>query len=450
MSPRDRSITHWLLVAVLALAPAPAAQAYSAGISSTTFGATGCPACHVGGTTPSVLLSGPSSVQPGSTADYTLTVFGNPVQDFGGFNATASLGTLSVGGPFASGTTTITGLGGATEITHSAPKAGDFMSFVEFSFRWTAPANFTAVTLRGWGNAVNLNGNSIGDAAALATIEVSAMATSTPVPTSTPTPTAIVCGTTAALAPPLPADSARDCQVAIAKAGSKYLRKDLTAVGDCLAALHSGVLTGDSAALCVGGPSTLPTHAKTADRIGRAQSKALALLESACPDTALDDLDACAATQDALGDCFLAQHRQAVIDAVASQYGTLVPSDDRGQRKCQKTINSAASRFLTTTLKAAQKCLNKRFVTGVPDGGALCVGAVMGGVFIPPTDEKAAAEMAAAEAKLIDKVGDKCDDAQIAALDACGDTNANATACLLCTHRDAVFDLLASAFGGAE
>jgi hypothetical protein len=428
------SSARWLLAALLALAPVAPASAYQGGISSTVFGSTGCPACHTGGVPPSVLLSGPAAVQPGSTVTFTLTVFGNAAQDNAGFNVAASLGTLSTGGPFAAGTRTITGMTGMTEITHSAPKPGDFLSVAEFSFLWTLPSDFAGATLRAWGNAVDLSGSPFGDAAALATLNVGAMPTSTPVPTATPTPTAITCGTGAALLPPLPPDSAAGCQAGLAKAGIKYVKKDLKAVGECLGALHAGALSGDGAELCVGTATGLPTHPKTATRIGRAQTKALALLESACSDSALGELDACAATLDGLAACFLAQHRQAVIDAVASQYGTVVPSDDRARRKCQKAIGGAAVRFLTSTLKGAQKCLTKRFDESAANGGSLCVGTVTDGSYVPPSDEQAATAMAAAAAKLAAQVAKKCDDAQIAALDVCGETLAEAGACLLCSH----------------
>src|SRR5512135_1279498 len=103
----------WMAMAVAIVVGHPAvSRAFSTGIPSTVFGLTGCPLCHSGGLTPSVLLSGPTVVAPGSTADYTLTIFGNPSQTYGGLNVAANDGVLSTGGPFATGTQAISGLAG--------------------------------------------------------------------------------------------------------------------------------------------------------------------------------------------------------------------------------------------------------------------------------------------------------------------------------------------------
>src|SRR5262245_54100873 len=113
---------------LLALGSATAGYGSSTGIASTVFGATGCPLCHGGGVAPVVLLSGPTSVMPGTTNEYTLTIFGNQMQNYGGLNVAAGLGTLATGGPFALGTKALTGALGLDEITHTAPKQGDVMS----------------------------------------------------------------------------------------------------------------------------------------------------------------------------------------------------------------------------------------------------------------------------------------------------------------------------------
>src|SRR5215468_2267025 len=187
---RQRRRWVWLVGALVVALHTPPASAYSGGISSAVFGTTGCPLCHSGGTAPSVVLSGPTSVAPGDTADYTLTIFTNPAQDFGGLNVSAPLGVLSVGGPFSTGTTTILGAGGLAEITHTMPKQADFLYTIEFSFSWTAPSDFTSVTLRGWGNAVNGNHLPSGDAATLSTLDVFSSTAATPTPSGSPSPTA--------------------------------------------------------------------------------------------------------------------------------------------------------------------------------------------------------------------------------------------------------------------
>ena len=56
------------------------------------------------------------------------------------------------------GTKTILGALGLGEVTHTAPKQGDFLNVIEFSFQWTPPASFTSTTMRAWGMAVNHDG----------------------------------------------------------------------------------------------------------------------------------------------------------------------------------------------------------------------------------------------------------------------------------------------------
>ena len=126
MGGRDRIRLCGLVVALI-LGRAATSAAYPGGIASTVFDGTGCPLCHSGGTAPIVVLSGPTAVTPGSTAEYMLAIFGDPTQNFGGLNIAAPVGVLSTGGSFATDTRTITGLLGLAEITHSAPKQGDFL-----------------------------------------------------------------------------------------------------------------------------------------------------------------------------------------------------------------------------------------------------------------------------------------------------------------------------------
>jgi hypothetical protein len=442
-----------VVAALVVLGLARPTYAYSGGIASTVFNTAGCPMCHGGGALPSVVLGGPTAVAPGSTADYTLTVFGGGTQNFGGFNVAAPLGALSTGGAFALGTQAVTGLLGLVEITHSAPKQADFLNAVEFSFRWTAPAAFTSVTLRGWGNAVNHNGSPSGDGAVLATLEVHSSAADTPTPanTATPTPTVAPCGDAAPLQPALLTDpAARVCQAALAKAAVLYVKKDLKAVQSCLKAFQKGDATGDPIGLCAGtAASVLPADGKTAAAIAKAQAKARAVLAARCPDAALAPLGACADTASALATCVLVGHRQRVLDAVAAEYGVVVPTADRDVQKCQAAIGDAARGYVATALVAGQKCLAARNAAGsAGDGAALCVGSVNGNTFIPPLDAKAAAAVAAAGAKLAKAIHGKCDDAALSALDACGANQAGALACLLCTHRTTVFALVSDEFGG--
>lgn len=442
-------------ISALALLSAPAAHAFSSGIASPDFNLTGCPLCHAGGTPPTVVFSGPTAVAPNSTVEYTFTIFGNTAQNFGGFNVAAPLGVLTTGGPFAAGTQAITGLLGLAEITHTAPKQGDFLSVVEFSFQWTAPADFTSVTLRGWGNAVDDDHTPNGDAATLSTLEVfaagaepTATGTANSAATPTPTPGAFVCGDAAPLAPALVTDpAARACQAAIAKAGAVYLKKDHKAVRSCLAAMQSGSAGADPISACVGSAGVAPTDASTAAAIGKAQAKAMNPLRAKCPDAVVAPLSACADTESELEICFLADHRQAVVDAVAAEFGVVAALADDGAVKCQKAIGSAAAAHLVVHLRAAQKCLVKRNKAGVAvDGAAMCAGAIVNGAFVAPLDPKVAASAATAADKLAKKIEAKCSDAQIASLDACGSDRAGVIACLLCDGRTTAFDLLSWEF----
>lgn len=159
------------------------AAAFSTGITGLTTSSTGCNQCHSGGSTPSVSLVGPTNVSPGSTTEYVLEITTIGSQTFGGLDAAASGGALSVGGSHSTGTQLVSG-----EITHTAKKAGSG-GVVRFSFLWTAPSAPGTFELRAWGNAVNGNGSSSGDRAAFVSLSVNTGPTPTPTATSTATPT---------------------------------------------------------------------------------------------------------------------------------------------------------------------------------------------------------------------------------------------------------------------
>ncbi len=193
---------------------AAAAQAFSGGIATTSFPlpAQGCNFCHSGGIAPTVTLAcvdcggGPPTVAPLSVHEFKLTVFEIGLQNRAGLNIASLLGTLATGGAFASGTQALVGTGGRQEITHSTPKLATG-GMAEFSFLWTAPGVPGAATLSGWGNAVNGDGSTAGDAAGLATLNVTVTGdtptpTDTPMPTDTPTPTPPPAGACPPLADP--------------------------------------------------------------------------------------------------------------------------------------------------------------------------------------------------------------------------------------------------------
>jgi len=201
-----RSYRWWtgvlILIAGVVLGAAQAASAFSAGQTSDQFAnpALGCnnTNCHSGGTKPTVSLTGPLSVLPGSTSVYTLTINNPATQPKGGFNVAAPGGIFSTGGPDSAQTQTLAnGSTGALEITHLGAKAA-LSGVTTFTFQWTAPNSFTSVTLTCWGNAVNFDHTNLGDAAGLSSLVVSssvpsstpsATASPSPTPTRTPTPT---------------------------------------------------------------------------------------------------------------------------------------------------------------------------------------------------------------------------------------------------------------------
>ena len=76
MAHSRRIVWSALAFTVIAGFIAPArVGAFSGGIASTSFSpVTGCNGCHSGGTVPTVTLTGPTSVDPDSTNEYTLTV----------------------------------------------------------------------------------------------------------------------------------------------------------------------------------------------------------------------------------------------------------------------------------------------------------------------------------------------------------------------------------------
>lgn len=452
MGSSKRRRLPWLMAVVAIAIGQPAiSHAKANGIVSNVFGPAGCPLCHSGGTPPNVVLSGPSTVAPGGTADYTLTIFGNPSQRFGGLNVVADGGVLSTGGPFATGTQALSGLGGRAEITHTTPKQGDLTNIVEFSFRWTAPPAFVGtVHLRGWGNSVNGDNATSGDAAALATLDVISNAPS-PTPTATPTPGPDLCGDVAPSDPALVSASAgQACEKAVAKAGSLYVKKGLKAAQTCLKTLQASGVATEPIALCAGSSAAvLPTDAKAGGALAKAAAKLRAQITGKCDDATVAALGLCAATATGLGDCVLAAHHQAIVDAIGSQYGSLQPTADPDSRRCQGAIGKSAAGFLSAYLKASGKCLDARNKNGTAgSGAALCIGSVSGGGFVPPTGGGVADALQKATGKVAAKVSSSCTETDVASLDACAGNKSDLITCLICAQRGIAFQLLGAQYGG--
>ena len=118
-----------------------------------------CSACHASGAAvPGVTLSGPTSVDAGTTHNYTVIISGGPAQSAG-----VNLSVSGFTGQLAPLDADLHRVG--EELSHTAPKPFSG-GVVSFSFRWTAPPYDTEVALYAAGNSSNnwldLLGNGIG------------------------------------------------------------------------------------------------------------------------------------------------------------------------------------------------------------------------------------------------------------------------------------------------
>ncbi len=169
--------------------PVGLAAAFSSGVSSLSLGPSGCNAIGCHGTSPgllpSIAVTGPTTVSTGSTNEYTLIITSLGSQLDGGLNASSLLGEFMLGGAETSGTRTITGPGGKTEITHMGRKIGNGTD-VRFSFLWEAPLVAGPASLDVWGNAVNGASGSQGDGAAFTSVAITVQAPAIPAPGTSP------------------------------------------------------------------------------------------------------------------------------------------------------------------------------------------------------------------------------------------------------------------------
>lgn len=153
--------------------------------------------------------------------------------------------------------------------------------------------------------------------------------------------------------------------------------------------------------LCAGTTAALaPIDAKAAAALAKAGSKVRKLIAAKCDDATVGALALCASAGNGLADRLIAAHHQGIVEAVVAQYGDLPPTADPSARRCQGAIGKSAAGYLNAYLKASQKCLNARNSDDTPGcGAARCIGAMSGG-FVPPNDDKVAAALQKASAKL--------------------------------------------------
>jgi len=129
-----------------------------------------CNTCHSGGAAPTVEISGPTTLAPNATGQYTLIIKGGAA-NVGGFNVAVdnTAAALQAGAG-------VKKLG--SELTHSEAKAfanGE----ARFDFSLVAPASGT-VKIFGTGNSANKDFNSTGDRSSATTLSVTVSGGTTP------------------------------------------------------------------------------------------------------------------------------------------------------------------------------------------------------------------------------------------------------------------------------
>ena len=167
-------------------------KAFSSGVSGFS-GASGadCNQCHTGGITPTVTLSGPTTVLTGELFTYTLTVAGGQ-ELAAGLDVAVTSGVLTdtlAGGLY---TQILSG-----EVTHensdpiqkASPNYPNYGhdggpkcivsdctqapgGKVTFTFNWIAPNTAESVTMYGAGNSVDLSGDNSGDRAGVDSLTI--------------------------------------------------------------------------------------------------------------------------------------------------------------------------------------------------------------------------------------------------------------------------------------
>ncbi|MBL8917329.1 MAG: PKD domain-containing protein [Myxococcaceae bacterium] len=157
-------------------------------------GAESCNNCHTGGATPTVAITGPSTLQAGQTGTYQVSISGG-AGSRAGMNVAVDVPAaqlLAVAGDSVSF---------SNEVHHSAPKAFSG-GRATFSFRVLAPNFAGPVRLFAAGNSCNGNGSTSGDRAAMTTLQVQVTGGSTAprIATEASSMPATVSGTTARLA----------------------------------------------------------------------------------------------------------------------------------------------------------------------------------------------------------------------------------------------------------
>jgi parallel beta-helix repeat protein len=246
----------------------------------------------------------------------------------------------------------------------------------------------------------------------------------------------------AVTAPPL---ASAKCQDAVAKAGGKFMKTKLKTLAKCKLKNPAG---------------SCPT-ADDKLKIETAATKgAQSITKSCLDDTVQDGLTSTYGdlTDDTvISSCTLSQLNVAAElvswethGATTEAWPMFAPGsdDDKARANCVKTISKAGGLFLDKAHKNTIKCLAGQIKLGTAgDLAPICVGALSGGVFVPPTDPKTAMN----QAKLVDKIdgliASKCGPASadvLASIFACpGSTSAaDLLSCVTCGGLTAMIEAI--------
>jgi len=252
-----------------------------------------------------------------------------------------------------------------------------------------------------------------------------------------------------------PNADAQTCEGGIARAGRLYVARKLSAIQACYARIQQGSLSGDPITVCRGTVSgntyTPPTDGRTAGRIANADTRARQIINRSCTDASVVALRLCGDTVTTAENCLIIDHSQRVQDLRGDEYGTVSQVTDSGARACQAKLARASRQYVDAELRAVQTCLRRRNRNcTVGDPAVVCVGAVTGGMRIPPIDAATAARIANADARLRDRVADTCSNTELGALDTCAATATAVGDCLTCSHWSGGAEMIGTQYGGAE
>jgi hypothetical protein len=156
MMQAERLFLGLMLVLVLSVDSRASSSGIDGFSGDPATGGLTCNECHEGGVMPTVALSGPTQVQPGSTNTYSLTISGGQLSG-GGLDVSVTDGFFT---SIDSGTQVVDG-----EVLHRFTRGAAPNGDVTWFMNWTAPPNRTTVTLYGAGNSVNQAGGPNGDRA---------------------------------------------------------------------------------------------------------------------------------------------------------------------------------------------------------------------------------------------------------------------------------------------